>query len=362
MVIVDLVKTFSGSHKHPVDIEEVENFVRLLCRNFKIVHIGIDQHQSADTVQKFQREGLPIKMVNITPKYNEDMYKTFFRRVNTKHIVYPNLPEIKDELRFLQKRFVGWGWVVVAARGHMDDIPDCLANLCLLLEQLLSKKAEWSEMIRAISTESLKMMFKSTKFDYATPQEIFDELDKEFHFTLDPCASKETAKCSQYFTEKENGLLQFWEGNVFMNPPYGRKLYFWIEKAYTECIILGHCNLVVCLIPSRTDTKWWHNFCMKASEIRFFKGRIKFNGKNSAPFPSCLVIFDRKRGIVEIEKGGYTTREPSRPIVKIKPEVCTIEYEQEVEFNHKCPKCGHEWTTVEIVPFELEPPDWSERD
>jgi hypothetical protein len=153
MVIVDLVKTFSGSHKHPVDIEEVENFVRLLCRNFKIVHIGIDQHQSADTVQKFQKEGLPIKMVNITPKYNEDMYKTFFRRINTKHIVYPNLPEIKDELRFLQKRFVGWGWIVTAARGHMDDIPDCIANLCLLLEQLLSKKAEWSTMIRAITYE-----------------------------------------------------------------------------------------------------------------------------------------------------------------------------------------------------------------
>jgi len=164
MVIVDLVKTFKGSHKHPVNIEEVENFVRMLCRNFKVIHIGIDQHQSADTVQKFQREGLPIEMVNITPKYNTDMYKTLFRRVNTRHIIYPNLTEIKEELKFLQKKFVGWGWVVVAARGHNDDIPDSMANLCLLLEKLLSKQAQWGSMIRAIEFE------KELEIDHKCPK------------------------------------------------------------------------------------------------------------------------------------------------------------------------------------------------
>jgi len=146
MIIIDLVKTFKGSRKHPVDIDNVENFVRMLCRNFRIVHIGIDQHQSWDTVQKFEKEGLPIHLVNITPKYNMNMYNEFFRRVNTKHIIYPNDPEIKDELKFLQKKYVGWGWKVEAARGHMDDIPDVMSNLCLILVERLGKKAEWGEM------------------------------------------------------------------------------------------------------------------------------------------------------------------------------------------------------------------------
>ena len=147
MIIVDLVKTFRGDHKHPVNIEQVENYVRMLCRNFNIVHIGIDQHQSADTVQKFQREGLPIHLVNITPQYNQIMFREFFRRVNTRHIIYPNDTETKDELKFLQKKYVGWGWKVEAARGHFDDIPDAMANLCLILVQNFGKEASWGEMI-----------------------------------------------------------------------------------------------------------------------------------------------------------------------------------------------------------------------
>lgn len=141
----------------------------------------------------------------------------------------------------------------------------------------------------------LSVMFKSTKFDYATPDHIFKELDNEFHFTLDPCATPQNAKCKHYFTPKEDGLKQQWFGRVFMNPPYGRQIGQWIFKAYKECKIYGNCELVVCLIPSRTDTRWWHNYCMKADEIRFIKGRIKFNGKNSAPFPSCIVIFKRRK-------------------------------------------------------------------
>lgn len=145
-VIVDLAKTFRGTHKIPVDIKEVEDYVRLLCNNFKVIHIGIDQHQSWDTVQKFQREGLPIELVNITPKYNQDMYSELIRRINTKHIIYPNKSDIKDELAFLQKKYAGWGWRVEAARGHFDDIPDALANLCLLLTTKTGKQATWSAM------------------------------------------------------------------------------------------------------------------------------------------------------------------------------------------------------------------------
>jgi len=145
-IIVDIVKTFSGTHKKPVDIEEVEDYVRILIRNFKIITVVVDQHQSAETVQRFQKEGIPIYMVNITPKYNTDMYRILFRYINTHKIIYPNLIEIKDELRFLQKRFVGWGWIVVAARNHMDDIPDAMANLCLTLEQKLGTQISWGEM------------------------------------------------------------------------------------------------------------------------------------------------------------------------------------------------------------------------
>jgi len=157
-VVVDLVRTFKGSHKHPVDINNVENFVRSLCRNFKIIHIGIDQHQSWDTVQKFEKEGLPIHLVNITPKYNMDMYTELFRRINTIHVIFPNKPEIKEELKFLQKKYAGWGWRIEAARNHNDDIPDAMANLCLLLIQNLGKRAEWSEMVQFItsSEEALK--------------------------------------------------------------------------------------------------------------------------------------------------------------------------------------------------------------
>ena len=145
-IIVDLVKTFSGTHKKPVNIEEVEDYVRILIRNFNVVNVVVDQHQSAETVQRFQKEGIPIYMINITPKYNTDMYRILFRYINTHKIIYPNLIEIKDELRFLQKRFVGWGWIVVAARGHYDDIADAMANLCLTLEQKLGTQISWGEM------------------------------------------------------------------------------------------------------------------------------------------------------------------------------------------------------------------------
>lgn len=132
--------------------------------------------------------------------------------------------------------------------------------------------------------------FSSQTDDWATPQNFFDKLDEEFNFTLDPCASPTNAKCSKYFTSEDNGLVQSWEGEtVFMNPPYGRVIKDWVRKAYEES---KKGSTVVCLLPARTDTRWFHDYIYGKSEIRFIKGRLKFGGaKNSAPFPSMVVVF-----------------------------------------------------------------------
>lgn len=129
--------------------------------------------------------------------------------------------------------------------------------------------------------------------DWGTPPEVFEPLDAEFHFTLDVCATAENAKCARYFTEEEDGLAQDWDGVCWMNPPYGREILGWMKKAYEES---RKGATVVCLVPSRTDTRWWHEYAMKADEIRYVKGRIKFIGAESgAPFPSAVVVF-RGRG------------------------------------------------------------------
>ena len=133
--------------------------------------------------------------------------------------------------------------------------------------------------------------YSSKTNEWSTPQDFFDELDKEFNFTLDPCATSENAKCTKYFTVEDDGLKQDWSNDiVFMNPPYGRDIKYWIKKAYEESL---NGATVVCLIPSRTDTAYWHNYIFgKADDIRFIKGRLKFGGsKNPAPFPSAIIIY-----------------------------------------------------------------------
>lgn len=133
-------------------------------------------------------------------------------------------------------------------------------------------------------------MFSSATDMWSTPQDLFDSLDKEFGFSLDACATNENTKCAVYFTPEDNALVQKWHGfkTVWMNPPYGRTIKDWVKKAYEESQ-LG-CT-VVCLVPARTDTRWFHDYCMKG-EIRYIRGRLKFGGhKNSAPFPSAIVIF-----------------------------------------------------------------------
>lgn len=139
-----------------------------------------------------------------------------------------------------------------------------------------------------------KLMFSSKRQDWATPLEFFKKLDKEFHFTLDPCANKHNAKCNKYYTKKNDGLKQNWAGErVFVNPPFGRELPRWIFKSYVES--LKPNTLVVMLIPARTDTLAFHEYIYHKAEIRFIKGRLKFGGSNnSAPFPSMIVIFKQK--------------------------------------------------------------------
>ena len=139
------------------------------------------------------------------------------------------------------------------------------------------------------------LMFSSKDDSWETPPSLFNILDMEFNFTLDPCCTKQTAKCKKFFTKEEDGLIQDWSKDiVFVNPPYGREIGKWVEKSYNEA---KKGAKVVMLIPSRTDTNWFHDFIYNKAEIRFLKGRIRFlqNKKelNAAPFPTMLIIFNK---------------------------------------------------------------------
>ena len=130
--------------------------------------------------------------------------------------------------------------------------------------------------------------FQSKNQEYATPVELFNVLDNEFRFTLDVCADERNKKVDTYFSEKDNALIRDWKGTCWMNPPY-KDMKKWVIKAYEESV--KHNSTVVCLIPARTNTDWWHRYCMKG-EIRFIKGRPKFEGcVHGLPQPLAVVIF-----------------------------------------------------------------------
>lgn len=133
------------------------------------------------------------------------------------------------------------------------------------------------------------LMFSSATDQWATPQAFFDEQNAIHHFTLDVCADSTNAKCERFFSSAENGLLQPWAPEVcWMNPPYGREIGKWVAKAYEES---RRGAKVVCLLPSRTDTRWFHDYCVRG-RITFIRGRLKFgDGKGPAPFPSMIVVF-----------------------------------------------------------------------
>jgi site-specific DNA-methyltransferase (adenine-specific) len=141
--------------------------------------------------------------------------------------------------------------------------------------------------------------FSSRTCEWATPQELFDRLTAQFGgFTLDCCATAANAKCASYFTRADDGLAQPWTGRVWCNPPYGRTIALWLRKAL-ESVQSGSAEVVVCLVPARTDTRWWHDYAARG-EVEYLKGRIHFGGaKAGAPFPSAVVVFRNARGGAE---------------------------------------------------------------
>ena len=143
---------------------------------------------------------------------------------------------------------------------------------------------------RTRPARSMDVHFSSKTDDWATPQDFFDTVNAEFDLLWDVCASDTNAKLPFYWTKEDDGLTADWLGKrIWMNPPYGSEIRKWVAKAAT-----GGAELCVCLLPARTDTRWFHDHIHgnPAAEIRFIKGRLKFGGaSNSAPFPSMLVVF-----------------------------------------------------------------------
>ena len=138
----------------------------------------------------------------------------------------------------------------------------------------------------AISTA----LYSSRSEEWATPPDFFAELNREFGFTLDPCATRQNAKCDRFYTKAQDGLAQDWGTNiVFCNPPYGRTIGEWAKKCYRASQAGA---TVVLLVHSRTDTRYFHNWIYGKAELRFVRGRLKFgDGKQSAPFPSLVAVY-----------------------------------------------------------------------
>lgn len=145
-----------------------------------------------------------------------------------------------------------------------------------------------------LTAEQFRGMMSSATDLWATPQSLFDQINEVYHFDLDVCALPENAKCAKFFSPQDDGLSQRWVGTCWMNPPYGRAIGKWVQKAY-ESAQAG--ATVVCLLPARTDTAWWHDYCMRG-EITFIRGRVKFGGsKSNAPFPNAVVVFSPPAGM-----------------------------------------------------------------
>lgn len=131
-----------------------------------------------------------------------------------------------------------------------------------------------------------ELMFSSKTDLWSTPQDLFDKYNEIYQFETDVCALPENAKCEKFFTPEMDGLKQEWTGVCWCNPPYGRQIGKWVEKACKSFAT------VVMLIPARTDTKWFHDYCLPYGKIEFLRGRLKFGGcENPAPFPSMIVVF-----------------------------------------------------------------------
>ena len=146
----------------------------------------------------------------------------------------------------------------------------------------------------------MSVHFSSKRMDWETPQKLFNELNEKYNFTIDVATNGKNSKLENFYTEKDNALNKKWKGRVFCNPPYGREIKKWVKKAYEESK-KNYNEIIVLLIPARTDTSYWHDYIFnKANEINFIKGRLKFelDGKQfgAAPFPSAIIIFNKEKG------------------------------------------------------------------
>ena len=137
-------------------------------------------------------------------------------------------------------------------------------------------------------------LFSSKTDQWATPPELFDRIARRYGpFELDVCALPGNAKCSQYFSPEQDGLKQTWSGRCWCNPPYGRKIGRWVKRAWESST---NGATVVCLLPARTDTKWWHEYVIPYARIEYLRGRVHFgDSANGAPFPSAVAVFESAR-------------------------------------------------------------------
>jgi len=189
--------------------------------------------------------------------------------------------------------------------------------------------------------------YSSDRISWDTPPDLFERLDRVFCFTLDPCATPHNALCQVYFTPEQNGLAHDWSGHrVFMNPPYGREISKWVEKAYSESLSGA---IVVCLLPARTDTAWWHDFVMKG-QVVFIRGRLRFSGSaKDAPFPSAIVVFGKAsilcRGLAEYINGPMSPADPEpTPVASVpKPSTLLSQDNNVHELAHKLNCKVHEY-------------------
>ena len=165
------------------------------------------------------------------------------------------------------------------------------------LPNALGSCRSWHDFVNPTSPggDGKAALYTSESGDWETPQALFDVLHAEFGFDLDVCATKETAKCSRFFSPKDNGLTQEWRGVCWMNPPYGDEIAEWVGKAHQSA---ADGATVVCLVPARTDTAWWWNHC-RFGEIRFLPGRLRFGESTTgAPFPSAVIVFPCRKPTV----------------------------------------------------------------
>ncbi len=146
----------------------------------------------------------------------------------------------------------------------------------------------------------LSIHFSRDRADWETPAEFFAKQNARWHFTLDVCASPWNTKCERFFTELDDGLLQRWTGRCWMNPPYGREIVKWVQKAAVESRVPG--TVVVALLPARTDTRWWGDWVAPYARVTFIRGRLKFVGATSgAPFPSALVVYPKRTRMPQLQ-------------------------------------------------------------